>query len=411
MNILDTLQEVWTTLSAHPLRTMLTALSVAWGIFMLVILLAAGDGLSKGATHQFRDDAVNSLWIYGGTTQKPFDGHPVNRKIVLNNDDYDLLSQEIEGIEHITSRFYFNYRSMQISHGDRRGAFDIRASHPDHQFIEMSNITEGRFLNDLDIRDARKVAVIGVDVVKPLFGDEDPMGKTIVLAGTHYTVVGIFSDDGGAREQRKIYVPISTAQLLSGGTSDVRQIMFTLDEERQSQSDLVDAAVRKSLAANHSFSPDDRSALRIRDNMEEYERIESLFTGIRLFIWLVGLGTLAAGLLGVSNIMLISVKERTKEIGLRKALGATPRSVIMLVVEEALLITGFSGLLGLSAAMGLVHIISEYVPPSDYFRDPSVDLGTVLAATLVLILAGVISGLVPAYRAAQVSPVVALRDE
>ena len=228
MNILDTLQEVWTTLSAHPLRTMLTALSVAWGIFMLVILLAAGDGLSKGATHQFRDDAVNSLWIYGGTTQKPFDGHPVNRKIVLNNDDYDLLSREIEGIEHITSRFYFNYRSMQISHGDRRGAFDIRASHPDHQFIEMSNITEGRFLNDLDIRDARKVAVIGVDVVKPLFGDEDPMGKTIVLAGTHYTVVGIFSDDGGAREQRKIYVPISTAQLLSGGTSDVRQIMFTL---------------------------------------------------------------------------------------------------------------------------------------------------------------------------------------
>ena len=173
MNILDTLQEVWTTLSAHPLRTMLTALSVAWGIFMLVILLAAGDGLSKGATHQFRDDAVNSLWIYGGTTQKPFDGYPVNRKIVLNNDDYDLLSREIEGIEHITSRFYFNYRSMQISHGDRRGAFDIRASHPDHQFIEMSNITEGRFLNDLDIRDARKVAVIGVDVVKPLFGDEE----------------------------------------------------------------------------------------------------------------------------------------------------------------------------------------------------------------------------------------------
>ena len=411
MNILDTLQEVWTTLSAHPLRTVLTSLSVAWGIFMLVILLAAGDGLRNGVTHEFRDDAVNSLWVYGGTTQKPFDGLPVNRKIVLNNDDYDLLAKEIEGIEHITSRFYFKYRSMQISHGNRRGAFDIRASHPDHQFLEKSIVTKGRFLNDLDIQEARKVAVIGVDVVKPLFGDEDPMGKTIILAGTHYTVIGIFSDEGGAREQRKIYVPVSTAQLLSGGTSDVRQIMFTLDEERQAQTELVKKAVRKNLAANHSFSQDDRSALRIRDNMEEAQRIYSLIGGIKLFIWLVGLGTLAAGLLGVSNIMLISVKERTKEIGLRKALGATPRSIIMLVVEEAFLITAFSGFMGLSAAMGLVHIVSEYVPPSNFFRDPSVDLATVLIATLVLIFAGVLSGLVPAYRAAQVSPVVALRDE
>lgn len=411
MNILDTLQEVWTTLSAHPLRTVLTSLSVAWGIFMLVILLAAGDGLRNGVTHEFRDDAVNSLWVYGGTTQKPFDGLPVNRKIVLNNDDYDLLAKEIEGIEHITSRFYFKYRSMQISHGNRRGAFDIRASHPDHQFLEKSIITQGRFLNDLDIQEARKVAVIGVDVVKPLFGDEDPMGKTIILAGTHYTVIGIFSDEGGAREQRKIYVPVSTAQLLSGGTSDVRQIMFTLDEERQAQTELVKKAVRKNLAANHSFSQDDRSALRIRDNMEEAQRIYSLIGGIKLFIWLVGLGTLAAGLLGVSNIMLISVKERTKEIGLRKALGATPRSIILLVVEEAFLITAFSGFMGLSAAMGLVHIVSEYVPPSNFFRDPSVDLATVLIATLVLIFAGVLSGLVPAYRAAQVSPVVALRDE
>jgi len=411
VNILDTLQEVWTTLSAHPLRTVLTSLSVAWGIFMLVILLAAGDGLRNGVTHEFRDDAVNSLWVYGGTTQKPFDGLPVNRKIVLNNDDYDLLAKEIEGIEHITSRFYFKYRSMQISHGNRRGAFDIRASHPDHQFLEKSIVTKGRFLNDLDVQEARKVAVIGVDVVKPLFGDEDPMGKTIILAGTHYKVIGIFSDEGGAREQRKIYVPVSTAQLLSGGTSDVRQIMFTLDEERQAQTELVKKAVRKNLAANHSFSQDDRSALRIRDNMEEAQRIYSLIGGIKLFIWLVGLGTLAAGLLGVSNIMLISVKERTKEIGLRKALGATPRSIIMLVVEEAFLITAFSGFLGLSAAMGLVHIVSEYVPPSNFFRDPSVDLATVLIATLVLIFAGVLSGLVPAYRAAQVSPVVALRDE
>ena len=411
MNILDTLQEVWTTLSAHPLRTVLTSLSVAWGIFMLVILLAAGDGLRNGVTHEFRDDAVNSLWVYGGTTQKPFDGLPVNRKIVLNNDDYDLLAKEIEGIEHITSRFYFKYRSMQISHGNRRGAFDIRASHPDHQFLEKSIVTKGRFLNDLDVQEARKVAVIGVDVVKPLFGDEDPMGKTIILAGTHYKVIGIFSDEGGAREQRKIYVPVSTAQLLSGGTSDVRQIMFTLDEERQAQTELVKKAVRKNLAANHSFSQDDRSALRIRDNMEEAQRIYSLIGGIKLFIWLVGLGTLAAGLLGVSNIMLISVKERTKEIGLRKALGATPRSIILLVVEEAFLITAFSGFMGLSAAMGLVHIVSEYVPPSNFFRDPSVDLATVLIATLVLIFAGVLSGLVPAYRAAQVSPVVALRDE
>ena len=411
MNFLDTLQEVWTTLSAHPLRTLLTSLSVAWGIFMLVILLAAGDGVSKGITHNFKDDAVNSLWVYGGHTQKPHDGHPINRKIKLNNDDYDIIARDIAGVERITSRFYFRYRSMKISHGNRRGAFDIRATHPDHQFLEESIVTEGRFLNDLDVQEARKVAVIGVDVVEPLFGDADPMGKTIILAGTHYTVVGLFSDEGRASEQRKIYVPISTAQLLSGATSEVAQIMFTLDEEHQDDTEPTKAALRKSLSAHHNFARDDKSALRIRDNMEGYKRVTGVFTGIRLFVWLVGLGTMAAGILGVGNIMLISVKERTKEIGLRKALGATPRSIILLVVEEAILITAVSGLMGLSAAMGLVHIIREHVPATDYFRDPTVDLGTVLAATLVLVIAGVLSGVVPAYRAAQVSPVVALRDE
>jgi putative ABC transport system permease protein len=187
--------------------------------------------------------------------------------------------------------------------------------------------------------------------------------------------------------------------------------MFTLDEEHQNDTAAAKAAVRKTLAAHHNFSRDDKSALRIRDNMESYARVTGVFSGIRLFVWLVGLGTMAAGLLGVSNIMLISVKERTKEIGLRKALGATPRSIILLVVEEAILITGVSGVLGLSAAMGLVHVIREHVPATDYFRDPSVDFNTVLAATVVLVAAGVLSGVVPAYRAAQVSPVVALRDE
>ncbi len=411
MNFVDSLQEVVDTLRSHPLRTMLTALSVAWGIFMLVILLAAGDGISKGVTHSFRDDAVNSLWVYGGQTQKPHGGHPVNRKITLTNDDYHLLSRDVPGVEHITSRFYFQFRTMTISHGNRRGAFDIRACHPDHKFLEKSIIKRGRFLNDLDIREARKVAVIGVAVVEPLFGQEDPMGKTIVLAGTHYTVVGIFDDDGRSSEQRKIYVPISTAQLLSGATSDVKQIMFTLDEKHQERSDAVKAAVREILAGHHNFSSQDKSALRIRDNLETYARVTSVFSGVRFFVWLVGLGTMAAGLLGVSNIMLISVKERTKEIGLRKALGATPRSIIRLVVEEALLITGISGLVGLGAAMGLVHFVREHLPVNDYFREPAVDLGTVLGATLVLVIAGVLSGLVPAYRAAQVNPVVALRDE
>ena len=182
---------------------------------------------------------------------------------------------------------------------------------------------KGRFLNDLDVQEARKVAVIGVDVVEPL-GDADPMGKTIILAGTHYKVVGLFSDEGRASEQRKIYVPISTAQLLSGATSEVAQIMFTLDEEHQDDTAPTKAALRKSLSAHHNFARDDKSALRIRDNMEGYKRVTGVFTGIRLFVWLVGLGTMAAGILGVGNIMLISVKERTKEIGLRKALGATP---------------------------------------------------------------------------------------
>ncbi|MEC9464366.1 MAG: ABC transporter permease [Myxococcota bacterium] len=268
MNFLDSIQEVLTTLRAHPLRTLLTALSVAWGIFMLVILLAAGDGVSNGVSHSFRDDAVNSLWVYGGHTQKPHDGHPVNRKITLTNDDHELLARTISGVEYITSRFYFSFRTMTIRFGDRRGAFDIRACHPEHKFLEKSIIERGRFINDLDVKEARKVAVIGVAVVEPLFGDVDPIGKTFILAGTHYRVVGIFSDDGRSSEQRKIYVPISTAQLLSGATSDVAQIMFTLDEEHAADTLVTKAAVREALAARHHFSQDDKSALRLRDKIE-----------------------------------------------------------------------------------------------------------------------------------------------
>jgi putative ABC transport system permease protein len=406
--VIDRWTEIGETLGRNKLRTLLTALSVAWGIFMLVLLLGAGQGLENQIAWQFRDDATNSLWVYRGETSMAYQGFGVGRRVQFDDDDYEQLRQMVPG-EAVTGRFRANIPGT-VRFGDRVSDFEIRNVHPDHQVLERTQMVSGRFLNDADLNERRKVVVIGMEVSKFLFRGASALGAWIEVGGIPFQVVGVFEDVGGEGEMRMVYVPVTTARAAWGGADSLHQLMFTVGDASIEEAAVMEIRVRELLARNHDVHPKDRRAIRVRNNVESYQEVQQIFDFLGLFVWLVGLGTVLAGVVGVSNIMLVSVSERKSEIGLRKALGATPTSIVAMVLEEALLLTGVSGYTGLIAGLALIEGVARAIPENDYIRDPAVDLGTVIAATVLLVVAGVGAGFVPARRAAAVQPVTALRD-
>ena len=404
----DALQEIFATLRRNRLRTALTALSVAWGMLMLIVLLGAGRGLEKGAAYEFRDDAVNSLWLYAGKTSRPFAGRGPGRDVKLTNEDYLALVRNFPSIDHISGRFYL-WGEFTVSYRGKHSAFDVRGTHPGHQYLEKTVITHGRFLNDADIEQRRKVCVIGSKVASFLFGNERAVGEYLNLRGLSYQVVGVFEDVGGEAELKKIYVPITTAQLLYGQPGRVHQIMFTIGDSSLAESRRLAEQITRFVAARHGVSADDRQALRVQNNIEQFERVNSVFVWLKAFVWIVGVGTLLAGIVSVSNIMLIAVKERTREIGIRKALGATPWSIISMVVGEAVLVTSIAGYTGLLAGIAVVELAAHYVTNVPYLRQPDVDLSVALIASAVLVFCGALAGFFPARHASLISPTEALR--
>lgn len=407
----DNWQEILHTISKNKLRTFLTGFSVSWGIFMLIILLGSGTGLQNGVNQQFKDTSSNSIWVFSGQTSIPHDGMKPGRFVRFTNADYDEVSERVPGVEKTSARFYLS--GSKVSYQDENGTFNIRTVHPDHQFIEKTLTTEGRFLNEIDIREKRKVVSIGTLVEKALFKDEDPLGKYIEINGIPFKVVGVFEDEGGENEQEVLYLPISTAQMVFNGGDRIHMFMFTIDENAGLQeSKAMEARIRQKMAEIHNFSPDDERAIRIWNNIEDFMMFNNLFKGIDAFIWIIGIMTIIAGIVGVSNIMMIVVKERTKEIGIRKALGATPWSVIRLILLESIAITAFSGYIGLVLGVGLIELVSKFIPDdTEFFSNPSVNFEVAITATLILILAGSFAGFIPARKAASIKPIEALRDE
>ncbi len=404
----DLWQEIWGTVRRNKLRTALTGLAVAWGIFMLVALLAFGKGLHNNVVYELRDDAVNSIWINPGQTSKPWRGHQPGRFIQFTDEDYDAIKR-VPGIDRITSRFFPN--TNVVARGAKTTAFDIRAVHPDHLYLENTVMVSGRYLNDLDIANRTKVAVIGDAVRDFLFAPgENPIGQWIAIGGIQFQVVGVFIDEGGEGERKKIFIPITTAQMAFGGANHVNMIMFTVGSASLDESMVLDRRVRELLAERHNFDPDDKRAIRMWNNLERFNDIATIILMIQLFVWVVGGLTILAGIVGVSNIMLIAVKERTREIGIRKALGAPPRAILSMITQEALVLTGVAGYMGLVAGVAFVEIAKRYVP-SDIIRDPTVDLRIAFAATILLVIAGTLAGFFPAWRAARINPIEALRDE
>lgn len=407
---LDRWQEIFDTIRKNKLRTFLTGFSVAWGIFILIILLGSGTGIENGVQSEFKDDAVNSIWIYGGTTSIPHKGLKPGRDIQLKNQDHELISTEIEEADNVASRY--SLWGTMVNVGDEYGNYSVRSTHPGHQYIENTIMVKGRYLNEIDLEKRRKVIVISKLVESDLFPEtKEAIGKWVNVNSIPFKVVGVFIDEGSDREMRQLYIPLTTGQMVFNGGQNVNQVMFSIGDASFEESKSIAQEVRENLARIHHFDPSDQRAIFVRNNLENLQRFLDLFNNIRLFVWVIGIGTILAGIVGVSNIMLIVVKERTKEIGVRKALGATPYTIVSQIIQEAIFITAVAGYLGMVSGVYVLEFMSENLRGVDFFQNPEVDFRVATLATLVLILAGVFSGLFPATRAARIKPVVALREE
>jgi putative ABC transport system permease protein len=407
----DKWQEIFETMKKNRLRTFLTGFSVAWGIFMLIILLGSGNGLENGVRQEFEGDATNTLWINPGQTSMPYKGLKTGRRIEFTNEDYDLLKRETPNIDKISSRLNI-WQNNIISYEKEYGTFDIIACHPDYGYYETLEVLEGRFINNDDVNGYRKMVVVSTIVRDALFKSENPIGKYIKVSGVPFKVVGLFSDVGGDRDMNRVYVPISTAQRIFNFGNRIQTIGVVTKEITVDQSREMTEAVRMDLAKKHKFDPEDQRAVFVWNNLEQFKQFLNLFASIRLFIWIIGIGTIIAGVVGVSNIMMIVVKERTQEIGIRKAMGATPWSIISLILMESVLITSFAGYFGLVAGVALLEAISPVFESSEtFFKNPEVDLAIAIGATLVMVISGMLAGFVPARKAASIKPIEALRFE
>lgn len=407
-------QEIFETLRKNKLRTFLTGLSVASGIFILVILLGFSSGIQNGVTSQFEQDATNSIFIWPWVTTKEYKGLNPGRRIQLKNDDFEDIARKYEDAIEYKSAFYTIWGGL-VNYKNESGNYRIQGVMPDNQFIENADVSQGRFLNVSDIKETKKVAVIGNKVSQDLFKGEDPINKQLSIYGINFKVVGVFFDPGGERDESKVMLPITTAQRAFNAGQDIRSMTYTVKmsnsfDDAVKLSEKVSEGMEADLKLKHTVAPDDVSAIRVNNTLEEARKIYTLVDTIKLIFWFVGIGTIVAGVVGVGNIMLIIVKERTKEIGIRKALGAQPMSIVAMILQEAVFVTMFSGLFGLIAGLGLLEVVGPYIQ-SDFIKYPQVDFNTAITTVFLLVFAGTVAGFIPAYRAARIKPIIALRDE
>jgi putative ABC transport system permease protein len=405
----DYWRDILLNLRRHKLRTFLTAFGVFWGILMVVVLLGIGKGLERGISQIFKDDAFNSIWIRGAKASIPYAGLNPGRPITLTIHDLEALRAAVPGIENLTPRKQLK-TEIPVKFGRKTGAFEILGVYPGNSVVEKTILLKGRLINPLDVAEARRVAVIGPRIVEILFEEDDnPIGQRIDIQGASYQVVGTFTDVGGEGELRRIYLPFTAFKRSFDPTPDVEWLVFTVKEGYHSYP--YESRIRALLAERHRFSPADLGALDFFNALEEFKKFQSLFFGIRMFVMIVGIGTLFAGLVGVTNVMFIAVKERTQEIGIRKALGATPRTILSMILQESLMLTLFSGYLGLVAGIGFIELLRSWGIEAEYFRHPEVDLEVACGALVALIVGGVAAGYIPARHAARINPIDALRHE
>lgn len=407
----EALIEIFETLSKNKLRTVLTGFAVAWGIFIFVVLLGMGNGVENAMESSFGKDAKNKISVYGGTTSMEYHGLQKDRPIRIYNEDADMLENYFNEVTGYSTTYWsgnkaVSYKSKNSSYGtDGIGADGLRN--------EELKLLQGRFINGMDVLKNRKVVLLGKTPYEELFEkDETIEGKYIKIDGSPFLVIGVI-EYANSWQNNKLLIPISTAQnIYNAGSKRINRIDLVVNATL-SVSEKLEQKIRGLFSRKYDFNKEDQRAIRVRNNVEEYSRAKGVIIGIKLFIIIIGILTLISGITGISNIMLISVKERTKEIGIRKALGARPNSIIKQIILESVLITSMSGYIGLVMGAAIVELISFILKDSDSsaFSNPTVDLQTAIIATIILIISGALAGWLPARKAAKIKPIEALRYE
>ena len=407
---IDRWREIFQSMGKNKLRTVLSGFTITFAILLFTILLGMGNGLKNTFAGFFSRDAENAMFIQPNRTSKAYRGFQSGRRIEFHNDDVEFVRENYPG--KITSLIRRNRMHVDFTYKDERSDYELIGVDPGIQFLEMSTPYKGRFINQLDIVKKSKVIAIGRKVEEDLFPKGiSAVGKYINVAGLAYKVVGVFTDPGGDNEERLNYIPITTYQSTYGNNDDVHQINLLYNPEMSTEEAIAFGnRMVRDLKDRHDISPNDQRAIRNTNRAEVVQGTGAVSGALDMIVIIISIGTLIAGIVGISNIMVYIVKERTKELGIRKALGATPSSIIMMIMFEALFITSIAGYLGLLIGTGVVKLIAPML--EEYFiQDPSVDKGIVIFATVLLMISGVIAGYLPARRAAKIKPIVALRDE
>ena len=414
---LDRWTEIWVTITRNKTRSLLTCFGVFWGILMLVILLGSGRGMQNGIMRSVNGFATNSAFFFADRTSESYKGFNKGRQWDMRNRDVESIRREVKELSAISPIIWGNSSDKNIVYGMMSGTFNVKGVHPDYFQIETQKLFHGRLLNEVDERERRKVCLIGTKVKEVLFKEEDPCGSYIRVNGIYYQVVGVVQQRAsgvniGGRSEECVFLPFSTMQqTLNQG--DIIHFLCVAAKPDVQMLPVINKI--KSIIKEQNFiSPTDPQAVSAINLAAQFETFNNVFLGIDILIWIVGVGTLLAGIIGVSNIMMVTVKERTKEIGVRRTLGAKPWNIISQIMSESLLITAMAGLMGLTVGVFLLDVVDQLIgdPVGEtMLLHPAVSIQVALAATFILLMAGLLAGLIPAWRAMQIKAIDAIREE
>ncbi len=418
---IDRWNEIWHALTKNKVRSLLTAFGVFWGIFMLIIMSGASNGLKNGIVEGVAKFATNSAFIWTDRTSEPYKGFTRGRYWLFNSDDLVYLKANVPEMEFLTPKNFGQFGAANnVIRGRLSGSYNVKGDYPDYVKIDPYTIVYGRWINEMDIRDRRKVCVIGEKVYETLFeATEDPLGEYLKISGVYYQVVGVIRPETrvniNGRAEESVFLPFTTMQQTFNMGDQVHFLAFTA--KKGVPVSVVEEKVKTILKKRHSISPTDTQALQSVNIEKQFQQISGLFLGIGILTWIVGIGTLMAGVIGVSNIMLVIVRERTKEIGVQRALGARPSTIISQIMLESVVLTTVAGYIGLSLGVGLLELVNKALEMQAkggdeiFFRHPEVNLNIALASLAVLVIAGLFAGSIPAKRALSIKPIEALREE
>ncbi|OBQ57080.1 ABC transporter permease [Tamlana sp. s12] len=406
---IDLWREIFQSINKNRTRSLMSGFTVAFAILLFAILFGIANGLKNTFKEAFGTDANNSIMIFPGRTTKAYKGLQVGRQIQFKNEDRALIKEKYgDKVQFITSKVN---KSVSASYRGEKNNYELRGVYPEFMFIENNVVKSGRYINQNDLDNKAKVVVIGKSVEDDLFYKENPIGKYINLSGIQYKIVGVFTDDEGDSEESVIYMPITTAQFVYGNNDFIDLLHLTYNPEMSNDQALAFGnSIKKVLKDKFDVARDDQRAIRMRNMAEGTKKVELMTSSLTVIILVIGFGTLIAGIVGISNIMIFVVKERTKEIGIRKALGATPRSIVSIILIESIIITTIAGYIGLLIGVGVLELVGPSLE-AYFIKDPGVSNSLVVGATLTLIVAGAIAGYLPAKKASEIKPIIALRND